>query len=293
MLNGSDSVFASSEMTPDNRHEALCLLCGRSLRRIGADFTGKQIYKCDQCDYVTTPIAATAETIALYDDPEYFDGWGGNMEFDYDRFEPSVHRQVQDYLDFISRYTEGKTLLDVGTGSGLLPHLARTRGFEVEGTDLSRHVSENVPEKAGFPIHHGTLEDIQFARKYDVITMLHVLEHTSNPVSTLQRCKELLNDGGYLVVVVPNYQSLDSRIKDLLSRFKLKSRPYKHLALGHHNFVFSINSLEVLGRKSGLQVVHRQTRQPAWRASKGHRFLESYQLATWCWIVYRKPTSSA
>lgn len=279
-------------MTPNSKPEARCLLCGCSLRRIGADFTGKQIYKCDQCEYVTTPIAATAETIALYDDPEYFDGWGCNMEFDYERFEPSVHQQVQDYLDFIERHTEGKTLLDVGTGSGLLPHLARARGFEVEGTDLSKHVSENVPEKAGFPIHHGTLEDIQFTRKYDVITMLHVLEHTSNPVSTLQRCKQLLNAGGYIVVVVPNFQSLDSRIKDLLSRFKLKSRPYKHLALGHHNFVFSINSLEKLGQKSGLQVVHRQTRQPAWRAGKGHRFLESYQLATWCWIVYRKAASS-
>lgn len=264
------------------------MLCDRGLRLVGADFTGKQIFKCDSCDYVSTPISTTADTIALYDDPEYFDGWGCNLEFDYDRFDPSVHQQVQDYLDFIDKYTKGKSLLDVGTGSGLLPQLARQKGFEVEGTDLSKHVSDNVPAKAGFPIHHGTIEEIEFTRKYDVITMLHVLEHTSNPISTLQRCKELLNDGGYLVVVVPNYESLDSRIKDLLSAFKLKSRPYKHLALGHHNWVFSIRSLEILGAKSGLQVVHRQTQQPAWRASPWHRFLGRYRLATWCWIVYRK-----
>ena len=50
------------------------------MRRIGEDFTGKQIYKCDHCEYVSTPISATAETIALYDDPEYFDGWGCNLE---------------------------------------------------------------------------------------------------------------------------------------------------------------------------------------------------------------------
>ena len=179
-------------------------------------------------------------------------------------------------------------LLDVGTGSGLLPQAARTRGYEVEGTDLSKHVSENVPAKAGFPIHHGTIEDIDFPRKYDIITMLHVLEHTSNPLSTLERCRDLLNDDGYVVVVVPNYQSLDSRIKDLLSALKLKSRPYKHLALGHHNWVFSIKSLEILGEKSGLQVVHRQTQQPAWRAGPLHRIFARYNLATWCWIVYRK-----
>jgi len=280
-------------MTSDSKTETRCLLCARIMRRIGEDFTGKQIYKCDHCEYVATPIAAVAKTIALYDDPEYFDGWGCNLEFDYDRFDPSVHRQVRDYLDFIGRHTEGKSLLDVGTGSGLLPQAARTRGYEVEGTDLSKHVSENVPAKAGFPIHHGAIEDIEFTRKYDIITMLHVLEHTGDPLSTLRRCKELLNEGGYIVVVVPNYQSLDSRIKDVLSAFKLKSRPYKHLALGHHNWVFSIKSLEILGQKSGLQVTRRQTQQPAWRAGSWHRFLERYNLATWCWIVYRQPKAGS
>jgi 2-polyprenyl-3-methyl-5-hydroxy-6-metoxy-1,4-benzoquinol methylase len=275
-------------MSSTDPTENRCLLCARTLRRIGADFTGKQIYKCDDCEYVTTPIAAMAEASALYDDPEYFDGWGCNLEFDYDRFEPAVHQQVQDYLDFIGKHTRGKSLLDVGTGSGLLPQLARTRGYEVEGTDLSKHVSENVPTKAGFPIHHGTIEDIRFTREYDVITMLHVLEHTSNPLSTLERCKDLLTDSGYVVVVVPNYQSLDSRIKDFLSAFKLKGRPYKHLALGHHNWVFSIKSLEILGEKSGLEVIHRQTQQPAWRAGRWHHLFERYGLATWCWIVYRK-----
>ena len=277
-------------MTPADKPDLQCILCGRPLRRIGQDFSGKQIYECAACEYATSPVSSAAETTALYDNPEYFDGWGCNLEFDYARFEPSVHQQVQDYLDFVATHTRGLSLLDVGTGSGLLPHLAREKGYEVEGTDLSKHVSENVPAKAGFQIHHGTLEEIAFTRQYDIITMLHVLEHTSNPLSTLRRAKELLNDNGYLVVVVPNYQSLDSRIKDILSRFKLKSRPYKHLALGHHNYIFSIKSLELLGEKAGLRVVHRETRQPAWRASRGHRLMERYRLATWCWIVYRKAT---
>src|SRR5882757_6118829 len=98
-------------MTSNNANASSCLLCAGNLRRIGADFTGKEILKCDQCKYVATPISATAETIALYDDPEYFDGWGCNLEFDYDRFDPSVHRQVQNYLDFIGKHTRGHSLL--------------------------------------------------------------------------------------------------------------------------------------------------------------------------------------
>jgi 2-polyprenyl-3-methyl-5-hydroxy-6-metoxy-1,4-benzoquinol methylase len=270
----------------ESNQEPRCILCKQSLRLLGQDFTGKQIYKCDDCEYLTTPI--DDHDAAQYDDPEYFDGWGCNLEFDYNRFEPAVHSQVNEYLAFLKQHTQGKSLLDVGTGSGLLLHLAREAGYEVEGTDLSKHVSETLPAKVGIPVHHGTIESIDFGRKYDIVTMLHVLEHTTDPLSTINRAKEILSQGGFIIVVVPNYRSLDTRIKDSLSRLKLKSRPYKHLALGHHNFVFSAKSLERLGEKAGLRVVHSETRQPAWRAGSSHRLLERYQLATWCWIVYQK-----
>jgi 2-polyprenyl-3-methyl-5-hydroxy-6-metoxy-1,4-benzoquinol methylase len=266
----------------------VCLLCQNPLRLLGQDFTGKQIYRCDACEYLMTPAAGEDHAAELYDDPEYFDGWGCNLEFDYDRFEPAVHSQVNEYLAFLKKYTQGKSLLDVGTGTGLLLHLAREAGYEVEGTDLSKHVSETLPAKVGIPIHQGTIERIDFQRKYDIVTMLHVLEHTTDPLSTINRAKEILNDGGFIIVVVPNYRSLDTRIKDTLSKLRLKSRPYKHLALGHHNFVFSIKSLKRLGEKAGLRIVHSETRQPAWRAGSSHKLLEQYQLATWCWIVYQK-----
>ena len=265
-----------------------CIICQRTLEHVGEDFTAKQIYRCPDCDYVMTPVASDAEAGELYDDPEYFDGWGCNLEFDYQRFEPAVHRQVSQYLEFIKQHARGKSLLDVGTGSGLLPHLARGSGYDVEGTDLSKHVSETLPAKAGFRVHHGTIEDIKFDRRYDIITMLHVLEHTSNPLSTLVRAREILNDNGSLIVVVPNYRSFDTYVKNLLSKLKLKSRAYKHLALGHHNYVFSLNSLKALGRAADFEVVHQMTTQPAWRAGVAHRLFENFEMATWCWTIYRK-----
>lgn len=274
-------------MTPNSENQIRCILCGRALRHLGQDFTGKHILRCDQCDYLTTPASPQSATEALYDDPKYFDGWGCNLEFDYDRFEPAVRRQMEEYLTFIGEHTSGKSLLDVGTGHGLLPHLARSRGYEVAGTDLSRHVSETLPAKIGFPIHHGRLEEIVFERHFDVVTLLHVLEHTTNPLTTLGRCKQLLTKNGFVVVVVPNYRSLDTRIKSMLSKLNLKGRPYKHLALGHHNFVFSLRSLELLGQACKLRVVYRQTRQPAWRSQWWHRILDHFELGAWCWIVYQ------
>src|SRR5262249_35300257 len=252
-------------MNPHITRERSCFLCDRALRLIGHDFTGKQIYQCGECDYLTTPLASDEAARELYDNPEYFDGWGSNLEFDYERFEPAVHRQVDEYLDFLSRHTQGQSLLDVGTGTGFLPHKARARGYLVEGTDLSKHVCDTLPAKTGIAVHHGAIEEIAFAHHYDLVTMLHVLEHTQDPLSTIKRAKEILTDGGFIMVVVPNYRSLDTRLKDTLSKLRLKSRPYKHLALGHHNYVFSIRSLERLGQKAGLRMVHSETRQPAWR----------------------------
>jgi len=274
-------------MTPETNDQTRCLLCGGALRQVARDFGGKQILSCDHCDYVCTPVSAASDNEALYDDPRYFDGWGCNLEFDYDRFEPAVHRQMEEYLAFIGEHARGCSLLDVGTGHGLLPHLARMHGYEVEGTDLSKHVSETLPAKIGFPIHHGQIEQILLARKFDIITLLHVLEHTVNPVSTLARCRELLNENGFVIVVVPNYRSLDTRIKNLLSKMKLKHRPYKHLALGHHNYVFSLHGLKVLGHKAKLRTVYSETRQPAWRSGPGHRLLNRFELGAWCWIVYQ------
>ncbi|HYX27986.1 MAG TPA: class I SAM-dependent methyltransferase [Pyrinomonadaceae bacterium] len=265
-----------------------CLICKRPLSYVGRDFAGKQIYQCGECEYVMTPPAANEQSAELYDNPEYFDGWGCNLEFNYDAFEPAVHRQAAEYLNFVQMHTQGKSLLDVGTGSGLFANLAKNAGYEVEGTDLSKHVSETLPAKAGFRVHRGTIEEIPFRRTYDVITMLHVLEHTTNPLSTLRRAREILNEEGCVIVVVPNFRSFDTRVKSLLSKFKLKSRPYKHLALGHHNWVFSIKSLKALGRAANLQVVHHRTTQPAWRAGAFHRLFNRFELASWCWIVYRK-----
>lgn len=49
--------------------------------------------------------------------------------------------------------------------------------------------------------------------KFDLIVMVHVLEHFYNLKRTLLKCHELLSNGGYLLIELPNilkpYRSLD------------------------------------------------------------------------------------
>jgi 2-polyprenyl-3-methyl-5-hydroxy-6-metoxy-1,4-benzoquinol methylase len=253
----------------------------------GRDFNGVEIHRCPQCMLVkATPVQSGVSE--LYDDPEYFSGWGSDKDFNAGEHDENLHRLTNQYLDFIGTHTEGETLLDIGTGHGLLPLLASKRGYVAEGTDVSRHVCENLPPKIGIPIHHGSVEEIRFDKSFDIITLIHVLEHTESPVSTINRCRELLNEGGFIVVVVPNYRSLDTRIKDFLSKRNLKSRPFKHLALGHHNYVFSLENLELLGRLAGLRTVYKGTGSASWKQDAFNRLLARMNMATWCYVVYRK-----
>ena len=270
----------------------LCVICNEEMDDFGRDFNGVEIYRCPKCMLVRAQTVARDDA-AMYDNPEYFDGWGSDKDFNTASTDENLKELTNQYLNFISEHTQGHTLLDVGTGHGLLPLLARERGYRAEGTDVSRHVCEHLPQKIGIPIHHGAIEEIDFKERYDIITLIHVLEHTDSPVSTLKRCRELLSDDGYVVVVVPNYRSLDTRIKDFLSKKNLKSRPFKHLALGHHNYVFSLENLELLGERTGLRTVYKGTGSASWKQDPFNRLLARMNLATWCYVVYRNKRSAS
>jgi 2-polyprenyl-3-methyl-5-hydroxy-6-metoxy-1,4-benzoquinol methylase len=265
----------------------LCVICDAPMETFGRDFNEVEIYRCPRCMLVRAePVQSGASE--MYDDPEYFSGWGSDKDFNAGGHDENLHQLTNQYLDFIGAHTTGRTLLDIGTGHGLLPLLAKERGYRAEGTDVSRHVCENLPQKIGIPIHCGSVEEIEFDKSYDIITLIHVLEHTDSPLSTIRKCKELLTDGGYIVVVVPNYRSLDTRIKDFLSKRNLKRRRFKHLALGHHNYVFSLENLQLLGERLGLKTVYKGTGSASWKQDAFNRLLARMNMATWCYVVYRK-----
>jgi len=121
-------------------------------------------------------------------------------------------------LEVVLKYRRSGTLLDVGTGIGQFLHFAR-RYFEVSGTEISTSGIEIARRKYGLTILNGTLENLAFDMKFDVITLYHVLEHVPDPSSTIRRCRDLLNSGGFLFIAVPNDVS---RIRASIARLLRK-----------------------------------------------------------------------
>ena len=94
--------------------------------------------------------------------------------------------------------TSGK-LLELGCGHKYFLDLAKQNTFEVEGTELSKAMIQEIDHK----IHFGNPSEIEELGKYDVICGYHVLEHINNPIKEIRTLVEHLNDDGLMAFELP------------------------------------------------------------------------------------------
>ena len=104
-----------------------------------------------------------------------------------------------------------RTLLDVGAGTGAFCLEAKRAGFEVEGVEPSAWAIVEG-RKRGIDLHEGYFPhpDLE-GRKFDVVTLLDVIEHVSKPIELLKACRRSLAPGGLLVLVTPDVGSFTAR----------------------------------------------------------------------------------
>lgn len=155
-----------------------------------------RICRCRRCGYVfVNPRPTQREIVRFYSRSTHYDPWLTE--------EDARLRLWKRRLRIVLKYRHYGRLLDVGTGTGQFLTVAR-RFFEVYGTEVSESGVRIARDRYGLNISQGELDNIDFRRSYDVLTLFHVLEHVPSPSSTLSKCRELMNDGGILLVAVPN-----------------------------------------------------------------------------------------
>jgi 2-polyprenyl-3-methyl-5-hydroxy-6-metoxy-1,4-benzoquinol methylase len=139
----------------------------------------------------------------------------------------------------------GKKILDIGCGSGLFLKTAKDEGYETYGIDISANALKFAKEEFGLNAEAKSTEDIiNEEKKFDIITLWHVLEHFLNPVKELISIKDLLSPGGYIFIEVPNFNSAEFR----LSGYKWKGGNHPK----YHRTFFSNKTLEETLMRSGF-----------------------------------------
>lgn len=97
-------------------------------------------------------------------------------------------------------------LFDVGAGDCRhFEELSRYARWEFAGVEIQDSVAA-IARASGYDIETGTLESMDLQRHlgcYDVVSMNHVLEHVGNPLEVVDRCRQLLKPGGFLIGQLP------------------------------------------------------------------------------------------
>ena len=99
---------------------------------------------------------------------------------------------------------EGKKLLDVGCGGGILAEALNELGANVTGIDASENtigVAKSHSRSIGSDVIYiqNTIEEFISSHpneKFDVITCLEMLEHVPSPNEIIKSCSNLLKDDG-------------------------------------------------------------------------------------------------
>ncbi len=149
------------------------------------------------------------------------------------------------------------TILDVGCGSGEALLAFEEIGWEPYGIETNSTAVE-AGKNAGLTnlqvgdlLGGGYLDDT-----FDAVRFWHVLEHTRNPVEQLAEARRILMPGGRLVVGVPNFRSLLSR---------LTRGGWFYLDVPRHLWHFDPNTLRAVAEAAGFQQIrvrHRSTGTP-------------------------------
>ncbi len=160
------------------------------------------------------------------------------------------------YIDFVRPHlAPGATTLDVGCATGLFPKMLGELGYNAEGIELNPATVRWGRQNYGVSIHEGTLDDLLSPdRRFDLISMTDVLEHTVYPPEEVRKVHELLKPGGHFLVTFPDIQSPSSRYLRLLSVCTRREWMWMTCHIPLHTWEFTYSTAKRLFIENGFEL---------------------------------------
>ena len=179
--------------------------------------------------------------------------------------------QMKKILKSIAPYKNHGKLLDIGAGSGLLVHEAVTLGFKAKGIEPSIWL-QKIAVNNGLNVILGTLPHPSIKQKFDVITLVDIIEHVSNPVEILKDVYSAMDENGIGLLITPDVNSLMAKI------LKWKWWHYRIAHIGYYNK----ETIELCLINAGFKII--SISRPTWYFSADYlikrmmKYLPSFSL---------------
>ena len=188
---------------------------------------GGRLAICSSCGAIQKPADAhwEEECNSIYGEYQPYFQSGGIEQAVFDPAKGLPRRRSDVLLERLaSQQNLGATgsILDVGCGNGvLLTAFSKVRPqWRLYGHELSDLHAGALAKIPGFErLFTGSLADLPMS--FDIITMIHALEHFGDPLAALKELRPKLKDGGSLFIEIPNGEAtpFDLVIADHVSHF--------------------------------------------------------------------------
>ncbi len=115
-------------------------------------------------------------------------------------------------------------VLDIGSAMGTFLFAAKPYYRKAVGLDVSAEMASYASKNVGVTIYLKQFNEFIYEEKFSLIHMSHVIEHIPNPVEWLKKAGTMLEDGGVLVINVPNKFSMSFRLQHFFYKTGLKKQ---------------------------------------------------------------------
>ncbi|MBP9122321.1 MAG: class I SAM-dependent methyltransferase [Ignavibacteriaceae bacterium] len=153
---------------------------------------------------------------------------------------------ISEPVTLLQKFKKSGRILDVGCGYGFLLDKFRTSGWTTFGVEPSPYASDYAKNRLKIDIISEYLTDDLETEDFDVIMMMDVLEHISNPNKLLTTTHKYLKSDGNLMIATGNVNSLNA----ILTRGK-----WPYFGSYEHISFYNIASIKYLLDKNGFSLL--------------------------------------
>jgi SAM-dependent methyltransferase len=204
------------------------------------------VFRCSYCDHAFLDCNFTSCQLS-----DLYTNYYPRKNFDISQYKP--HREASGPTAWFNglkssafrSVPEKVRVLDVGCGFGQSLGYHAARGCDVYGVEADENI-RRVSDQFGFKVHVGLFDGSLYeAGFFDYITMDQVIEHVTDPLSTLRGVARVLKPGGTAIFSTPNSGGWGA---------KLFGQRWINWHAPYHVQFFSRNSIRLAAEQAGLAV---------------------------------------
>lgn len=225
-----------------------CAICNinqtSSLFNVSRYNNSFSVVKCKNCSLIYINPQPEIKTL--------LDHYSQTYDYSYMHRNKESKKDKSDVSEITKLKPQKGRLLDVGCGTGLFLSAARKRGWEIFGIDVSEKAIKYGISYFRLPLTLEDLLNLASDKKYEVITMRHFLEHTTNPEVYIHKANLLLEEDGILLLELPNIKSFAAIIS---------KQVWEWMSPPAHLFFFSSITINLLLKKYNFEILSVRTRR--------------------------------